>query len=235
MRGKIPTSLESGRISVRARPSGRVRSSTMPRRTSLCSANVKASSYSSRTAAYSSASRPSCSAIASWKAQRISFTTSLRSGYGRRIFSPSLPSTHWLATAWISSFGKTSSYSCGAGATLAASSCCSVIAGCIAWCAQAIASTITSSGTSLAPASTMVMPRSIPATTRSRSDCSRSSGVRKALSSPFTLPTRRPATGPSNGVPVNIRALLAATIATISGRKLGSILSTVATTCTSWR
>jgi hypothetical protein len=87
----------------------------------------------------------------------------------------------------------------------------------------------------LAPASTITTPLSIPATTRSRSDCSRSSGVKNALNSPFTRPTRRPATGPSNGAPLIDNAALAAIIATISGRKAGSIDSTLATTCTSAR
>ena len=44
-----------------------------------------------------------------------------------------------------------------------------------------------------------------------------------------------PATGPSNGTPAFIKAEDAAIIATISGRKFGSIDSTVVTTCTSWR
>ena len=108
-------------------------------------------------------------------------------------------------------------------------------AGCAILTAQRIASIITCSGTSFAPASTMTTFWSFTATTRSRSEASRSSLVRKALNSPFTRPIRRPATGPSNGTPAFRRAEEAAIIATTSGRKLGSIERTVVTTWTSWR
>ena len=79
------------------------------------------------------------------------------------------------------------------------------------------------------------MPDLIPATTRSSGEFLRSSSSRKALNSPSTLPTRKPATGPSNGTPARLSAALAAIIAIMSGRKFGSIERTVETTCTSSR
>ena len=63
-----------------------------------------------------------------------------------------------------------------------------------------IASNITSSGTSFAPASTMLTASFVPATVKSISDASNSSTVGFNTNSPSIRPTITPAIGPSNGI-----------------------------------
>ena len=127
VRGSTLTSELKGRISSSLRPSGRNCSSTIPRRTSLWSAIVNASSYSSYKSLYSSS--PIFSRNASWNAQRNSFTISLRSGYGWRNLSPNLSAIHTSTSVCTSSFGSTKVYSCAAGWIFATNSFCNSIAG----------------------------------------------------------------------------------------------------------
>ena len=69
-----------------------------------------------------------------------------------------------------------------------------------ALCPNISASNITSSGTSLALDSTILIASFVPATVKSKSDTSSSSGVGLITNSPFTLPTFTPAIGPLNGI-----------------------------------
>ena len=70
----------------------------------------------------------------------------------------------------------------------------------IASCPNIRASNISSSLTSFAPASTMLIASFVPATVRSISLSSTCSVVGLITNSPFTLPTLTAATGPSNGI-----------------------------------
>ena len=81
----------------------------------------------------------------------------------------------------------------------------------------------------------MVIPLSMPATTISNLLASYSSLLAKALKDLPSSVTLSPATGPSKGMPVNIKAVDEAIIAITSGLNSGSIDSTVDTTCTSLR
>ena len=138
--------------------------------------------------------------------------------------------------AWISSSGRTSSYSCASGWTASTSWCCKSRAGWICFNAHSKASAMVSSLTSLAPASTIITLPSLPATNKSSLFCSSSSRLIKAWKSPDSVkPILSPAIGPSNGTPDIIRAAEAANIATASGRNAGSIDRTVVTTWHSLR
>ncbi len=74
-----------------------------------------------------------------------------------------------------------------------------------------------------------MMASFVPATTKSKSPFSSSLAGKKACGLPSLRPTLTPATGPSKGTPVSINAALMAIMAIESGRKFGSIESTVAT------
>ena len=82
---------------------------------------------------------------------------------------------------------------------------------------KAIASSIVSSGTSLAPDSTMSTASSVPAMMRSRVEVARSAAVGLATSRPSTWPTRTAPTGPPNGMPERQSAAEPPFIARTSG------------------
>ena len=79
----------------------------------------------------------------------------------------------------------------------------------MAWfvsCPSLTALTMTSSGTSFAPASTIAMASPVPATTRSSLLSSNCANVGLTTSSPSTYPSLVAATGPSNGISDRHRA-----------------------------
>ena len=80
-----------------------------------------------------------------------------------------------------------------------------------------MASSMTSSATSLAPASIMQTFLSVPATTRVRSLSLRCSAVGVRMISPSTRPTLMPAMGPFQGMSEMARAKEAPIIPAISG------------------
>ncbi len=96
-----------------------------------------------------------------------------------------------------------------------------------------MASKIVSSGTSFAPASTIMMASLVPATTRLRSLTSLLSNVGLMTNSPSTNPTETAPIGPSKGMSEIDRAIEEPIIATTSGVQSGSTHKTVAMTCTS--
>ncbi len=92
-----------------------------------------------------------------------------------------------------------------------------------------MASNISSSGTSFAPASTIIMAESVPATAKSISESFFSSSFGSIINLPFTLPTYTPATGPSKGISEIHKAKEAPNIPVISGVLSGSTDITVDT------
>src|SRR5436190_22665348 len=101
--------------------------------------------------------------------------------------------------------------------------------------ARSSASSNLSSGTSFAPASTIVRPSSVPTTIRSSSVCSRTSGsVGLRTSSPSIIPIRTAPTGPMNGSGEIIRAAEAPLMQRMSCAVIRSALSTVQITCVSF-
>ena len=94
---------------------------------------------------------------------------------------------------------------------------------------------IFSSGTSFAPASTIMMASLVPATVRCRSLFSRSATVGLSTSSPSTRPTTTEPVGPAKGISDTHRAMEEPSIAGISGEQSLSLDRTVATTLTSLR
>ena len=97
------------------------------------------------------------------------------------------------------------------------------------------AATITSSGTSSAPASTIRMASRVPAMRRSRSDLSISAKVGLAMNWPSTRPTRTAATGPFQGMSEIIMAADAALMARMSNGFSASAESEYMMICTSLR
>ena len=102
-------------------------------------------------------------------------------------------------------------------------------------CAMSSASRISASGTSLAPASTMRMASSVPATTRSRSlrPSARSASAGLTTKLPSTLPMRTAPTGVGSGTGEIISAAEAPFIARMSYGWTWSTLSGMPTSCVS--
>ena len=94
---------------------------------------------------------------------------------------------------------------------------------------------MTSSGSSFAPASTIITASWEPAMVRFSSDFSRCSTVGLMMNCPSTRPTRTPAIGPAHGISETESAQDAPIIAAISGGLSCSTESTVAMTSTSLR
>ena len=84
-------------------------------------------------------------------------------------------------------------------------------------CPNIIASSITSSETSFAPASTIVTASFVPATDSSISLTSSCSGVGFKMYSPSIYPTVTPATVPANGISDNPKATETPIVARFSG------------------
>ncbi len=105
----------------------------------------------------------------------------------------------------------------------------------MAWWPNIKASSISSSLTSAAPDSTMLMASLVPATERWMSDFSLSSVFGLMMNLPSTRPTWTPAIGPSNGMLLIDKASDEPSIADISGVLSKSTLKTVLTTWTSLR
>ena len=104
----------------------------------------------------------------------------------------------------------------------------------ISLCPSLIASNITSSGTSFAPASIIAIFSSVPATVNVKSDTSLCASVGFITILPSTNPTFTAAVGPPNGISDIESAADAPIIAATSGELSCSTESTVATTTTSF-
>ena len=96
------------------------------------------------------------------------------------------------------------------------------------------ASNITSSLTSLASASTILIASLVPATSKFIKEFSSCSGVPLTMNSPSTKPTLTPAIGPLKGISETHKASDAPNIAAISGVASWSTDKTVLTLCTSF-
>ena len=94
-----------------------------------------------------------------------------------------------------------------------------------------MASAMTSSGRSLAPASTIMIASRVPETIRSSSDSSTWLKVGLTTNSPSIRPIRTAPTGPANGISLIVRAADAATVPRTSGSFSWSVERTV---MTSW-
>ena len=94
---------------------------------------------------------------------------------------------------------------------------------------------MSSSETSFAPLSTILMACFVPATVNSISVCSACSTVGFKTYSPFTRPTSTPAIGPSNGISEIDSAKEEPSIAAIAGEQSVSTLITMFVTWTSLR
>ena len=105
----------------------------------------------------------------------------------------------------------------------------------MAWWANRIPSSITSSLSSLAPASTIMMASLVPATYRLRSETLRSSSLGMSTYSPLTRPTRTAPVGPFHGISLTAIATEEPIMAGISGWTSCSMERMVTTTCTSLR
>ncbi len=115
----------------------------------------------------------------------------------------------------------------------AASSCWAAQSFLIAPWAMSSASSISASVISFAPASTIRIASSVPATTRSRSAVSCCSSVGLTTKLPSTLPMRTAPTGVGNGMLETIRAADAPFIARMSYGWSWSIESGIETSCVS--
>ncbi len=100
----------------------------------------------------------------------------------------------------------------------------------ISSCPNMMASIISASLTSRAPASTIMMASFVPATTKLMELRLASSMVGFTMYSPLTKPTLTPAIGPEKGIFEIERAAEAPTMAAISGGLFWSTDKTVATT-----
>ena len=106
----------------------------------------------------------------------------------------------------------------------------------MAWSARwpnRMASAITSSGSSLAPASTIMIASRVPETTRSSSDSASWLMVGLITNSPSMRPMRTAPTGPRKGISLMVSAADAAIVPMMSGSFSWSVESTVRTTWTS--
>ena len=103
----------------------------------------------------------------------------------------------------------------------------------ISSCANMIASRIVSSGTSCAPASTIMIASFVPETTRCIVLASLCSKDGFTMNCPSTIPMRTEPVGPSHGISEIASATEDPIIAAISEGASSSTDMTVATTCTS--
>ena len=103
----------------------------------------------------------------------------------------------------------------------------------ISSCANRIAPSISSSLTSLAPASTIITASRVPATVRLRRLFSRCSQLGLRMYSPSTSATLTAPVGPAKGALLIDSAMDEPFMATTSGATSCSTESTVAMTCTS--
>ena len=168
--------------------------------------------------------------IAGASSSRISSTTAAAS---RR---PCVEMASEMRAPWLRSISSVSSRSThfGLPARRRSSSCASQSLR-ISACASSKASSSVCSGTSFAPASTIVRPSLVPTTMRSSSEPSSISGsVGLTTSSPSTIPTRTPPTGPRKGSGEIWSAAEAPLMARMSCGVTRSAESVVQMTCTSF-
>ncbi len=228
--GRRPTSQYRGLISSSALPSGRMCSLVIIMRTTDFSreSTIYEISSGADSSAYSSMKCALMEAFAS------SILASRDSLSGFLTASISICSPKALTSAAFSDAGSkflNSSLPVPAAATI--SSWNAIIFFICSW-PKRIASSMSASLTSLAPASTIRMASLVPATTTDISEafCSSIPGLMTNL--PSTLPTLTPPIGPWKGVGETDSAIDAPFMATSDGSTPGSTDSTVATICTSF-
>ncbi len=229
VRGSNPTSQVTGLISSGFLPSTRTPSREIIFLTSSLMIVSKTPAISFIFKAYSS------SPNFSWKYSWVSFLTSSNLA-SRSSFSgvfraaSSLGVAYSCTAATISASGSAASSSIlGRPYWAAISSWKAAILLISSW-PKKIASRITSSGTSLAPASTMMMASLVPATIRSKSLSLLCSEVGLITKWPSTRPTCTAATGPANGISERERATDAPIKPVVSEGQSGSTDNTVTTT-----
>ena len=124
-----------------------------------------------------------------------------------------------------------------ASSTLAKNFFCSSQKAAMACWPNSMAASMSSSEISSAPASSMEMKSPVPASSRSRSELSRSSyvGLTRNSCVSRSRPMRTQARGPSNGTPPTVSAALAPMVQMTSNGFTWSHTREVATTCTSLR
>ena len=105
------------------------------------------------------------------------------------------------------------------------------MSGCSARWPNRMASAMTSSGRSLAPASTIMIASRVPETIRSSSESASSLYVGLTTNSPLMRPMRTAPTGPANGISLIVSAADAAMVPRTSGSFSWSVERTV---MTSW-
>ena len=227
VRGVTPTSIEMSRISFSERPSGRFLLTAMRSRMidfsslskAICAAArfcLAATSWSSE--APSGAAGPYCSMISASTALVASWRSSLSStcvaASSWEPCEPRISSSSFLSTAIVSKTFFSLP-------TLLARSRCIAQSFLISAWAMSSASRISASGISLAPASTIRIASSVPATIRSRSEgfsasASRSGSFGLTTKLPSTLPIRTAPTGVGSGMSEIISAAEAPFIARMS-------------------
>ena len=226
--GRTPTSEERCLISVSFLSSGLLSSSIMPRLISLTSISSIAAEISF---ACSSIRSSKCSLIASLAFSVFASLTTLSFSL-IALTSKSWPNSFTLAT--ISSSALNTSYSAlSLPISLAISSTKSQISLIISW-PSSIASSISASLTSWAPASTIIMAVFVPARDKFILELFLCSSFGLIIYFPSMYPTSTEPVGPSKGISEIERAIEEPIIATISGEWSWSTLKTVATMCTSF-
>ena len=216
MRGATPTSIEIGRISSAARPSGRFFSTAIRRLITSFSSLSNASWAAARRSLYSSDSGSPAKASSTSSSTRL--VASWRSSLSSTCVASSSeePKRSLICSSRAASTCGTSTSSFGLPA-FSWSSRCAAQSFLISPWAMSSASRISASETSWAPASTMRIASSVPATTRSSglSGSHSSSGLTTKPPS-SSWPMRTAPTGVGNGMSDTISAALAPFIARMS-------------------
>ncbi len=230
-RGRMPASVVMSRISSALRPSGRCFSTAMRRRMMLFCSASKARPKSAEASGSGSAPR-----IDSAAAERTAATLSRRSSLAcsRVASARSLPNDFSTLAASLSSTTIGATSHLGLPAFFCSSSCAAQRVRISSWAIWR-ASSIVSSSTSVAPASTIEIASTVPATTRSSSDSSVSCSVGLMMNSSPIRPMRTAPTGPWKGISESMRAIEAPLSARMSKAFTWSTERIVATTCVSLR
>ena len=229
VRGSSPTSQVMGRISVMPRPSNRFCSFRIMARTSSFSRSCRITLMNDSASGYSSANCSiTCSLICFSAVRRSLFsgmrTASLMPGKAISFTFSSRPSGTCDGTSSrLTTFSSPANSNCKSTNFLM-----------VSW-AKSIAANRSSSLTSLASPSTIMMDSLEPATTNSRSASSYWGMVGLMTKSPFSLATRTVAMGPSNGILEMVKAAEAPKPAKTSGSFSLSMESTVAMIWVSFR
>ena len=226
VRGRRPTSALIGRISSGRLPSGLTPSFTILFRTRLFKW------FSIAAFRYSGACFSPSSLSVSARTCRIN---SARSSLAAAMRSQSRDSANWTTASATSSGVAAGSNSNFGLPTRFCISSCSSMSCTFTSCALPIASRITASDTSFAPASTMTTASRVPATTISSALSFSWANVGLTTYSPLMYATRVPETGPPNGISDIVSAAEAPMIERMSGSFSWSADSVVTVIWTSFR